>query len=267
MLKKNVIQLFLDPYIYNLLTNETTKIPLKAENLSPLKYFGLSEVDWSPDGTKLAIFGQPMEKPDLAGIWILDLNDYSMKRISNGETMSWSPDGKRIAVIETQPLTHSQIKIITNQNHEEKTVYQFDHESGWDLEIAWSAIGEDLVVSVPETTAECYARKTLYRLNLKESSFVPVFENPQWSMDHPEWLPNGNWIVFIAKSSIGGTVSVTPISGECLFAWLPKIKGADFIDVTEDGKKALVISWGNLYIVDLEKAVDFSQLPEQLNCR
>ena len=254
-------------YIYNLLTNETTKIPLEAENLSPLKRFSTGEVDWSPDGTKLALFGQPMEKPDLTGIWILDLNDYSMKRISNGETMSWSPDGKRIAVIETQPLTHSQIKIITIQNHEEKTVYQFDHKDDWGLEITWSASGEDLVVSVPETTSDGYATKTLYRLNLKDSSFVPLFGKPRWSMDHPDWLPNGNWIVFIAQSSKGGTVAVAPITGECLFAWLPKIKEADFIDVTPDGKKALVISSGDLYIVDLEKAVDFSKLPDQLKCR
>lgn len=254
-------------YIYDIITNETTKIPLEAENLSPIKHFGLSNIDWSPDGTKLAISGQRTEKPDLSGIWFLSLEDYSMERITSGEMMAWSPSGDQIAVVETQPLTHSVIKIIDIQNHEEQIVYQFDHKSDWILEIAWSPTGDDLLVSVPGTNAEGYAWKSLYHLSIDDTSFAPVFENPQWSMDHPEWLPNGKWIVFIAKTTQGGTVSVAPISGECIFAWLPKINKADNIDVTFDGKKALVISWGDLYIVDLEKAVEYYQLPDQLKCR
>lgn len=253
-------------YIYDVMTNETVKIPLEAENLSPIKHFGLGELDWSPDGTILSFYGGPYERKELDGIWFLSLDDYAMERITSGDTMAWSPSGDRIAVVETQPLTHSVIKIVNIQNREEQIVYQFDHKSDWIFDIAWSPTGEDLLFTVPETNAEGYAWDKLYHLNLNDSSFTPVFENPQWSMYQPEWLPNGKWIVFIARSPTLGTVTVAPLSGECLFAWLPKISRADSVDVTLDGKKVFVVSWGDLYIVDLEKAVEFYLMPDQLNC-
>jgi hypothetical protein len=38
------------------------------------------------------------------------------------------------------------------------------------------------------------------------------------------------------------------------------------VDVTADGKSALVVSWGDLYIVNIEEAVGPELLPDQLRC-
>jgi Tol biopolymer transport system component len=252
-------------YVFNIQSKELKKIPTIAQNLSPLGTFGEGDMAWSPDGTMLAIAGGPSDRLDLSGIWLLNWSDYSMERVTSGDTMSWSPNGDRLAIIETTPITHSIIKIVNIQDHVEHVIYEFDHEEEFLLKIDWSPTGEELIIGVPGSNSRGYAWGRLYRLNIDGSSFAPFLENSSWSLRNPTWLPNGTWIAFTADTG-SRTVTIASISGKCLFPWLPTIGDAIMISISKDGKKALVVTMWDLFLVDLEKAVPFDLLPENLKC-
>lgn len=56
--------------------------------------------DWSPDGRKIAFSS---DKAGNFDIWVLNLDDWSLERITDDESLdvspAWSPDGKRMAFI------------------------------------------------------------------------------------------------------------------------------------------------------------------------
>jgi Tol biopolymer transport system component len=246
-------------YSYNLESKEIVKIPI-ADN------FRTADFAWSPDGTELAIAGAPEGELDRAGIWLLNLNDYSVERITGGETMAWSPEGNRIAIIEKITSTRSRIKIWDFQNHIDQTIFEFDHAINPDPKLDWSPSGKYLMISVPDTNTGGYAWGRLYRLNIDGSSFFPFLQNSTWSLSDPTSLPNSKWIAFIMGTGEGATIAVAPESGECFFPWLSMVREPIMLDVSKDDKKVLVVTMFDLYIVDLEKAVPANMFPDQLRC-
>jgi Tol biopolymer transport system component len=156
---------------------------------------------------------------------------------------------------------------LNTQIQEEHAIQEFQHAgSSTFLDLDWSPIEDHLIISVPGENAEGHLWDRLYLLKLDGTHFGPILGDTAWRLYDPVWLPNGKWLTFIAYTSEGGTVAVAPVTGECLFTWLPQLKNADRVDVSPDGRKLLVVSRGDLYIVDIETAVGAHVLPDQLQC-
>jgi Tol biopolymer transport system component len=256
-------------YVYDLTTKQTKKIPTQAEELSPISDFSLFSVDWTPDGTALTLFGKPTNTlREYEGIWLIDLTTYKMNFLDEGRRYSWSPTGDKLAILDDIDEGYTRIRIRDVESKENQIIHEFNYEGiSFNLRIEWSPDGEFLAIQVPGTTADGYAWDEIYLLSVDGLSFHPVIENTNWLLREPTWLPDSGWIAFIiANTPDENIVGVAPITGECLFVWFPQIKRADMVDVTADGKSALVVSWGDLYIVNIEEAVGPELLPNQLRC-
>jgi dipeptidyl aminopeptidase/acylaminoacyl peptidase len=234
------------------------QVPISAEKLSPTNKFVLGYLDWSPDGEYLTISGNPADKPEHHGIWILNLLTYDMKMLTKGRYFAWSPNGNRIAIIQEKTL-----KILHVEDNQE---YSFQLLKTVD-NIDWSPQGDRLVVSSPEADGQGYRVDRLYIIDIEREDIQAFLSDSFWSMRKPIWLPDGDWISFIIKNvPEGGVIAAAPTTGQCIFSWFPELKRIDSIDITKDGKKLLVVSWGDLKIVDIEKAGGQHLLPENLVC-
>jgi Tol biopolymer transport system component len=253
-------------YLYDLKSEEVIQISTDAERSSTASRFYADQFDWAPDATTLAIAGGPAGKPEQDGVWLMDLESYEMEYLTKGTSLSWSPVGDRMAIIDTHAYS-STITILNIHDQEEHAIREFQHEGSITfLDVDWSPRGDNLVISVPGENAEGYRWDRLYLVKVDGSYFGAILEDSPWRLYSPVWLANGKWLAFVADASEGGTVSVAPVTGECIFAWIPGIKNADRVDVSPDGRKALVVSSGRLYIVDLEEAAGSHLLPDQLSC-
>lgn len=246
--------------------NETLdQIPTVTENATQER-MDISQIDWAPDGKTLGFFGIPSD-PKQQGIWLVNLENYQMRFFSKGNRFSWSPTGDQIAVLNEPDAYSFAIKVIDLPTKEERLVLEFQHqEASTQMDLDWSPTGDKLLVTVPGVSPNGYRLDGLYILGLDNSSFYPILEDSVWSLYHPAWLPDGKWLTSIAIAKEGSTVVVAPETGECLYAWLPQLQKVEFVDVLPDGRKLLVISRGDLYIVDIEQAMGTLQLPEQLQC-
>ena len=252
-------------YLLDWRSETSERIPTVTENVSQER-MDISQIDWAPDGKTLGFFGIPTD-PKQQGIWLVNLENNQMRFFAKGNRFSWSPTGDRIAVLNEPDAYSFAIKVIDLQTNEERLVLEFQHqEASTQMGLDWAPIGDKLLVTVPGVNPDGYRLDGLYVLELDNSSFYPILGDSVWSLYHPAWLPNGKWLTSIAITREGGTVVVAPETGECLYAWLPQLQKAEYVDVLPDGRKLLVISRGDLYIVDIEKAMGTQRLPEQLQC-
>ncbi|MEJ2305237.1 MAG: hypothetical protein P8Y14_27260 [Anaerolineales bacterium] len=253
-------------YLYKLKSEDVVQIPTNAERFSIANRFDPNQIDWAPDGTTLAVAGGPMGQSDKDGIWLVNLENYDMELLTKGTSLSWSPSGDRMAIMDTHAYS-SAVKILNLRDREERVIREFQHEGSITfLDLDWSPTEDTLAISVPGENSEGYRWDRLYLLRVDGSRFDPILEDSAWRLYNPIWLPNGKWLTLIAYSSEGGIVAVAPFTGECIFSWLPEITKVDRIDISQDGKKLLIVSWGRLFLVDLEKAVGSHLLPDQLQC-
>lgn len=239
---------------------EIEQIPISAEKLSPSNTFVLGYIDWSPDGENLTISGGPSNKPELQGIWFINLGNYDMKLFTKGKYFAWSPAGDRMAVMDD--LSHT-VRIVYLEDKTESIIQSLQPAES----IAWSPQGDRLVVSRPEANDQGYRVDRLYLLDIEGEVFQPFLSNSSWSMRRPIWLPDGEWLSFIIVNvPEGGAIAVAPATGECIINWLPELKSIYSVDITQDGKKLLVVSNSYLKIVDIETAAGQHLLPENLSC-
>jgi Tol biopolymer transport system component len=106
---------------------------LISNNLHPLA----SAPAWSPDGSKLAFYGEPglSELGGIyskgSGVWLLEPKDgqlqllYATEHIS---TLAWSPDGLKIAVEVGPPGLNHQIVVVDTRDGSE--ISRFSGEPG-----------------------------------------------------------------------------------------------------------------------------------------
>jgi len=242
-------------YLYDTQEEKIEEIPLLAENISKTREFLTEMINWSPDGNKLFFSGSPTGEVNYQGIWSVDLKNYSMEMIFSGNVLAWSPNGSNIAIIDVE-VDRSTVRVINLQNREEKIIYEFKHVGGraYLPKIEWSPYGNIFAIEMPEVTDDGFMKKNIYFLSSDGSNYHQFVIDSDKHLVSPVWYPNSLWFAYIEQDGGQGTIKFAPLTGECMYDWLPQIKRVDTIDIAEDGKTALVVSWGDLYIVDLEKA-------------
>ncbi len=253
-------------YLYDWEEETLEWVPAVIESSSKGEEFYAMQIDWSPDGKTLAVSGIPTD-PQKQGIWLINLENFGMRFLTKGESLSWSPAGDQIAVMTEPDAKSLAIKIVDLQKAKEIPIIEFQYQGSSTLmDLNWSPGGDLLVFTVPGENANGYRLDGLYVLKVDNSDYFQILKNSSWSLYSPVWLPTGEWLAFVAYTSEGGIVAVAPATGECLYAWLPQIRNADWVDVSPDGRNLLVISSGDLYIIDIETAVGSHLLPDQLHC-
>lgn len=78
---------------------------------------------WSPDGTKIALFGK--DKEGKTGIWTIESDGSGLKFVTSGSLPSWSPNGKRIAFCGETPTGEAEVIWIVNVDGTERSQVTF----------------------------------------------------------------------------------------------------------------------------------------------
>jgi Tol biopolymer transport system component len=248
-------------YVYDLITEQATVIsggdtPFIADSFS-----------WSPDGSKIAVYGAPLNQLDMGGIWIIQSNNYR-QFITQGNKVSWSPTGDQLAVIEIpRKQGIALIKIVDLQTLEERIIREINTPVAGLLDgLAWSPTGDKLTLVIPGKGSDGYRLDTLYQLSVDGSRFSPLLGELDWSIGSPRWLPGGEWLAFVLWKSGEGNIAVAPSSGDCVLSILPEEITALDIDVSPDGERMIFNHAGGVYIADLRKISGIRAHSDDLRC-
>ena len=171
---------------------------------------------WSPDGQELAYSS---DRDGAVGLWIRDLRTGRDRRVAaNGTTASWSPDGGRLAFLDTE----STLRVVDVASREERQAHDRLFEPG---RPSWSPDGRAVVMSAlrpyssrfregtnqvlwvavePETTA---AGKGAFPA---DRWFDPVPHQSVGMRENfgPVWAPNGREMAAI----VDGSLTTFPVS-------------------------------------------------------
>lgn len=157
-----------EAFVYDLKTQQIQIISKNGDQ------FLVSHSGWSPDGTKIALSGEPIVIVDRVfdrdGIWIYDIPSSQLNYLTRGTTSTWSPAGDQLAVIYTQD-SFKFVKIFNFDNREEKTIYNLGIDDGFNLDLDWSPKGDILAISVPGTGPGGYRLDRIYLLSTDGLSF------------------------------------------------------------------------------------------------
>jgi Tol biopolymer transport system component/imidazolonepropionase-like amidohydrolase len=171
---------------------------------------------WSPGGQELAYSS---DRDGAVGLWIRDLRTGRDRRVAaNGTTASWSPDGGRLAFLDTE----STLRVVDVASREERQAHDRIFEPG---RPSWSPDGRAVVMSAlrpyssrfregtnqvlwvavePETTA---AGKGAFPA---DRWFDPVPHQSVGMRENfgPVWAPNGREMAAI----VDGSLTTFPVS-------------------------------------------------------
>ena len=220
-----------------------------------------SNPEWSPDGRSIAYEGRPGDKP---GLIVANADGSNAKFLSpilgtnnplpsTGKSITWSPDGKRIAFVnavpgpETQDATGDPVVItrylykpddsegFTRFNDNRRLhIFVVDVASGqvrqltngdhYEHSIEWSPNGEEIVfISNREPNEDQFFNYDIFTLKVSDGSMrrLTSTESAEY---RPRWSPDGKTIVYQATKR-GLTDLETTM--EDTHVWLINADGSD----------------------------------------
>lgn len=196
---------------------------------------------WSPDGHKLAFtrlssVPNPGETPGIPRPWVYDLAGGEAQPLDNdplvgAEIISWSPDGKRMALYDPQAKG---IRVRDLQSGKEMVLRTNFPTAG-----SWSPDGQHLVFNLEENSGG-FAFTKVYVMDFstgKPSLLLGQEESDASDYGLPAWSPDGQWLVFGQRTLPGnpskqlrlihpdgkGTRKVTddPAATHAAYRWSP----------------------------------------------
>lgn len=199
---------------------------------------------WSPDGRRIA-FG--VTKPTPEGIWVMDADGSTVRRLTNGSAPAWSHDGRRIAFERWDSFGDDPSLFIADANG--RNVLRLTSESCgvggcYDLAPSWSPNGRtiaflrgvepDIYVIAPDGTR-------LRRLA----------RTPSTNEERPAWSPDGQQISFVAREGFDVGLYVMRANGSGRRR-LTRGFHVNSPTWSPDGRKLAFSRSGNIYVVNAD---------------
>lgn len=158
--------------------------------------------NWSPDGTKIAYDATtnwPTVPVDSAGIWIINLKDFSKKQVVrfNGGMPEWSPDSQKMVFVQAiaNEAPYDEISIIALQD---STVVRLTNNSFDDRDPAWSPNGSEIAWG---SYAGANPSSGVWVMNADGTDQRQLTRGG----GYPSWSPDGRQIVYYQANEDGRT--------------------------------------------------------------
>lgn len=184
---------------------------MKSDGTDQVRLTNNTSVDyhpvWSPDGKRIAYLSQN-EIGFTFSIRVMDGNGANKSVVTSVNygfcvwpwqdewSLSWSPDGSRIAFQENGDI------FIVNVDGTNRI--NLTDDSAWDSEPSWSADGTRIVF-----TSQRDFFRTLYSINVDGSNLVALPSDGEFWDSAPEFSPNGDKIAFVVNSSFNAPILYT----------------------------------------------------------
>jgi len=232
--------------------------------LPPREQYPVSNPQWSPDATRIVYSGNSTTLHK-AGIWSVEV-DSKPEYIAPGYEASWSPDGSKLAVLDSS-ASGDQIKIIDMRTEASKTIFTIQSKPPQALkDIVWSP-DASILAFVVITEENGYEVSHLYRIDADGNHEQALLADRQvTSVADPKWILDGKWIAFLLGMGSDRTLNFIRADGQCIVSPLKNLHDLGSMDILPDGTKAVVESQGNLYMLDVQAALAPQSIAETLVC-
>jgi Tol biopolymer transport system component len=176
--------------------------------------------NWSPDGTKLAFQRFPPGGPDYgpAELYVVNADGSNTHRVAaidgDVDSPAWTPDGRSIAfTLATGGVVNDMAADVSiwEIGADGTGLHQITHPIGFqkseDHAVQFSPDGTRLVTE--RELASCGWCSEIYVVDAIDGGH-PTQVSPRglFGFDHPDWSPDGQWIMFRSQPGRGGSSKV-----------------------------------------------------------
>ncbi len=145
-------------------------------------------LDFSRDGSMIAYTSLPE-----GNLWVSKSDGSAARQLTfaplKASLPRWSPDGKQIVFMGTEPGKTYQIYMISAEGGNPERLTNGENENS---DPSWSPGGDAIVLGVTPDTASSSTQHLIQILNLKSHKLTALPDSDRyWS---PRWSPDGRWI-------------------------------------------------------------------------
>jgi len=238
-------------YVYVLDVESQEPVILDLTKTNPGQVYSPA---WSPQSDQIA-FATNGSDWDPIGIWLVNADDTGKPLfLGEGVSCAWSPDGKRIAIANSD--RGYEISILDIRTGEKQQVFQSPDRDQHIAAggISWSPKGDKLAFAYGPTARDIRHTMTIYELDLASRESRQLVEGgvylfPSWSTDGTMIAFSGGGSVtegflFIMRVNDGSIIQPLDIDGVGSVAWSP------------DGSK-IAFEWeGGVYTIETAVALE-----------
>lgn len=222
----------------------------KKNILYTINGYGMAQ-SWSSDGSAIAVSISSSISFKDDGIWIFNLFNNTNYFVGKGESATWSPDGKKLAINSCSYSGYyypsiATLRIVDTLTGNEELLFS-KNDCLKLAYISWSKDNKYIIFSYAYRSNSSGDLNSVVVINLATKQVKEIMKGNDWS---PFFSPAGDRFVYVHDDSL----QISNTSGTCQSPInLPDIDIIGDVSWSPDGTKWAMSGLGKIYILDITK--------------